>query len=101
VNVLYNKVGSRLKFRAANGANQSIYERSRDLIDFQVSKKFLAGKLEVKLTASDLLAQPYAWYYKFNSGTSHTNYDPSQDKIINSIKCGSTFSLGFKYGFGK
>jgi len=101
VNVLYNRIGPRLRFRAQSGAALNIFEKPRDMVDFQVSKKMLKNKFEVKLTVSDLLAQPYKWYYKFDPTTSNTNFNPSEDKIIASNKFGTTATLSLRYSFGK
>jgi TonB-dependent receptor len=100
VNLLYNRIGPRLKFRAISGASLSIFEKPRDVLDFQVSKKFLKNRLEAKLTLSDLLAQPYTWYYKYAVDPANTNYNPGTDKIINSLKYGTTSTLSIKYSFG-
>ena len=51
-NVLYNRVGSRLRYRAILGATRDIFEKPRDVIDLQVSKKFLDNRLETKLTVA-------------------------------------------------
>jgi len=95
-NLLYNKIGPRLKYRAVVGGAMSIYERPRDLIDLQISKKIYKEKAELKFTVSDILAQPFAWYYKFDANTEKTGYDPATDKIINSAKLGTTVSLSLK-----
>jgi len=57
--------------------------------------------MEVKLTVSDLFAQPYKWYYKYDANSSDISYKASQDKIINSNKFGTTASLSLRYNFGK
>lgn len=101
INALYNKVGPRLRFRAALGAALNIYERPRDVVDVQISKKFAHKKLEAKLTVSDILAQPFAWYYKFEPNPSNINYNAATDKIINSFRYGATTTLSLKYNFGK
>jgi TonB-dependent receptor len=101
VNVLYNRIGPRLRFRAAAGAALNIFEKPRDVLDAQISKKFLGGKLEIKLTVSDILAQAFQWYYKYDPGTSHTAYDPGKDKIITAFKFGTTATLGVKLNLGK
>ncbi len=101
VNVLYNRIGPRLKFRAIGGASLNIFERPRDVVDFQVSKKIVKNKLEAKLTISDILAQPFTWYYKYDVNPSNTNYKAADDKIINSIKYGTTATLSIRYNFGK
>ncbi len=101
VNVLYNRIGPRLRFRSQNGAALNIFEQPRDVVDFQVSKKILRNKMEVKLTVSDLFAQPYKWYYKYDPNASDISYKASEDKIINSNKFGTTASLSLRYNFGK
>jgi len=101
VNLLYNRIGPRLKFRAATGAALNIFEKPRDVMDVQVSKKFLNKKLEARLTISDLFAQAYTWYYKYDNNLSNTNYKAADDKIINTIKYGSTATVSLRYSFGK
>lgn len=100
-NILYNRIGPRLRFRAVGGNALNIFERPRDVVDFQVSKKFLKGKLEAKLTMNDIFAQAFSWYYKFDPNTSNTNYKASEDRIITANKFGTTTTLGLKYNFAK
>jgi hypothetical protein len=50
---------------------------------------------------SDILAQPFAWYYKFDSNTSKIGFDPTTDKIINSAKFGTSFMLTAKINLNK
>lgn len=103
-NVLYNRIGQRLKFRgvlaqSGQAAGNNIFENSRDVLDFQVSKKFMNNKFEVKFTVSDLLGQPYSWYYKYDADPSKTNYDASTDQVLNSYKYGTSLSLKIRYSF--
>ena len=100
-NLLYNRIGPRLRFRAIGGASLNIFERPRDVVDFQLSKKLVHNKLEAKLSISDLLAQPFTWYYKYAVNPSNTNYKPADDKIINTSKYGTTATLSIRYSFGK
>jgi hypothetical protein len=100
-NILYNRIGPRLKFRSAGGAVLNIFENSRDLLDFQVTKKLLDNKLEARLTVSDILAQPYSWYYKYDADASNTNYNASTDKIISTVKYGTSINLSIRYNLGK
>ncbi len=99
VNALYNKIGPRLRFRSILGAGLNIYEKPRDMFDMQVTKKFAKNKFEVKLTISDILAQPFSWYYKFDPNPSNINYKAGEDRIINSYKYGTTSTVSFKYNF--
>jgi len=100
-NILYNRIGPRLKYRAVTGGALNIFENSRDLIDAQVSKKVLKDKVELKLTISDLLAQPYNWYYKFDANPKNNAFDPANDKVINSVRLGTTFILSAKINLSK
>lgn len=99
-NLLYNRIGPRLRFRGQDG-QLNIFERPRDVIDFQIGKKFYSNKLELKFTISDILAQKYTWYYKYDPFTAQTGYKAGQDKIINTVKLGSTATLSIRYNFGK
>jgi hypothetical protein len=101
VNALYNKIGSRLRVRAILGAGQNVYEKPRDVFDVQVTKRFMANRLEAKLTVSDIFAQPFTWYYKYDSDPSSIKYNPNTDKIMNAYKMGTTTALTLKYNFGK
>lgn len=102
LNLLYNRIGPRLKFRAQGGAGLNIFEKPRDVMDFQISRKFLSkNRLEAKLTVSDIFAQPFTWYYKYEVDPSNTNYKAADDKIINSIRYGTSASLSLRYSFGK
>ena len=101
VNFLYNRIGPRLRYRAIGGAALDIFERPRDVLDFQISKKIFGDRLEAKLTISDILAQRFSWYYKYEANASNTNYKASMDKIINSYRLGTTSTLSLKYSFGK
>lgn len=101
VNVLYNRIGPRLLFRAVSDAALSIYERPRDMVDAQVSKKFLKNKLEVRLTVSDIFAPAFVRYYKYDKNTTHTGFDPVQDRIILSSRFGTTATLGLRLNLGK
>jgi outer membrane receptor for ferrienterochelin and colicin len=100
-NVLYNRIGPRLRFRAVSNGALNVFEKPRDVVDFQVGKKLYNNKLELKLTISDILAQPYSWYYKYEANTSQTGYKSGEDRIITKSKFGTTATLALRYNFGK
>lgn len=95
-NVLYNRIGERLKFRGVD-ARTDIYEKPRDVIDFQLSKR-IARHAELKLTLSDILAQTNAWYYNFGD-VKKISYNAATDKIFQNRFNGFTTNLSFKYNF--
>ena len=56
----------------------------------------MQGKMELKLTVSDILAEPYTWYYKYQADPTKLSYDPSQDRIVNTYKFGTTVLSGIE-----
>jgi hypothetical protein len=57
------------------------------------------GNMELKLTISDIFSEPYTWYYKYQMNPTKLEYDPSQDRIVNKYKFGSTIYLAVRYNF--
>lgn len=93
-NILYNRIGERLKYRGVEGSVDT-YEKPRDVIDFQISKK-LSKRAELKFTLSDLLAQTNAYYFNYgNAGK--TAYTAGEDKIIQNRYAGTSAVLSFRY----
>lgn len=96
-NVLYNRIGQRLRFRGVNQLSD-IYEKPRDVIDFQFSKRMLNKRAELKVTLSDLLAQTNALYYNFGNANK-TGYSASTDRIFQNRFNGFTTNISFRYNF--
>ena len=95
--LLYNRVGNRLALVGYSSLGfPDIYENPRDVIDFQVSKKILKKKGELKLSFSDILNQDFMFYENVDSKRA---YNKNKDRIFSSYKPGSTVSIGFTYDF--
>ncbi len=95
--LLYNRVGNRLALVGYSSLGfPDIYENARDVVDFQISKKILKKKGEIKLSFSDLLNQKIMYYE--NVDTERT-YSKGSDRVFSSYKPGSTISVGFTYDF--
>lgn len=94
--ILYNRIGPRMKFRGENDGLDT-YEKSRDVLDFQLSKKVLKKAGEVRISVADILKQPIALYYKYAPGKAA--YDSGEDKIISSIQPATVIRISFKYNF--
>lgn len=92
--IIYNVIGDRVAQVGAEGY-ADIYERHRNLLDFQLSKRF-AGRGEVKLTWSDIL-RPYFLFYQDND--SNHKYNEDKDSITQRINYGSTITLSLGYRF--
>ncbi|MBS1660021.1 MAG: TonB-dependent receptor [Bacteroidetes bacterium] len=101
VNVLYNRIGPRMRFRGSNGVALSIFEAPRDVMDAQISKKFMNGKLEAKLTVSDIFAQAFRLYYKTDATDKSLGFNSNKDVYITNFKFGTTVNLGVRLNLGK
>jgi TonB dependent receptor/CarboxypepD_reg-like domain/TonB-dependent Receptor Plug Domain len=96
---LYNRIGPRLALVGdPKGAGfYDIYEKPRNVVDLQVSKKVLGNKGEWKLTVSDLLNNKYAFY---DNPSSKAGYNFNQgDRINYAFTPGTTVTVGFTYDF--
>lgn len=93
LSILYNRIGQRLSL-VGNTTFFDIYEKPRDLVDFQVSQKILKNKGEMKFTISDILGQSVVTYQNVNKAKV---YNEGTDIIFSSYKPGTTFSVGITY----
>lgn len=93
ISLLYNRIGQRLSL-VGNDDFGDIYEKARDLVDFQISQKIMKKKGELRLTVSDIFNQPYATY---ENRDSKKIFNGGVDKIFNSYKPGTTITVGFTY----
>jgi len=95
LNLLYNKIGERIAYVGEN-SGRDIYENPRDLLDFQVGKRIIKNKAEIKLNISDIFAQPIRLYTNYDN---KKVYNASVDKNFQSTKPGRNISLQFVYNF--
>jgi len=93
ISVLYNRIGQRLSL-VGNSEFPDIYERPRDLVDFQLSKRILKKKGELKLQVSDIFNQAV---YLYENVDSQKSYSKHTDRLFSSYKPGTTISIGFSY----
>lgn len=95
--VLYNRIGQRLTLVGDPEQKiYDIYERPRDQLDFQISKKVLKKRGEIKLNIADILNQPISLYENFDDKKA---YKSGTDRTFNSYTPGTTFTIGFTYDF--
>ncbi len=93
--LLYNRIGQRIAEVGYQGY-PDIYEKGRDVLDFQASKRFLQNKAEIRLNLSDILNQKTLFYQNQDG---KKTYDASKDNLMNSVRMGRTASLAFIYNF--
>ena len=95
--LLFNQIGERIYLvgdMQAGSASPDIYEAPRALVDFQMSKKIMNNKAEIKLTASDILNQQQTFYQNL---TTNPKYEKGIDAVRFARKFGSTFGISFNY----
>jgi TonB-dependent receptor len=89
-----NRVGDRISI-AGTVIDADIYEQARTVVDFQIAKTLLAGKLEIKLTGKDLLSQKLNYYFDFDKSKSYTE----KDRYFSSTLTPKIFNLNISYKF--
>lgn len=97
--LLYNRIGERLTL--VGGKDQllyDIYERPRDLVDFQLAMKVIKKRGEIRFTVSDILNQKFYLYENVNDKKS---FQSGTDRLWNSYTPGTNITLGFTYDFIK
>lgn len=95
MSLLYNVIGQRLRY-VGNENFGDVYEKPRNLLDFQVAKKIMKKRGEVRLTVSDLLNQ-YVLLYEKPITKEKSAYDKNVDRIFTRYRPGTTISVGFTY----
>jgi hypothetical protein len=92
--VLFNQVGRRILF-VGNEAVPNIWENPRPILDFQLTKKLLKKKAELKLNVSDILNKKAYFYHDLDESESYKS--SSKDKLAIVRNYGTNFSLTFSY----
>lgn len=93
--VLYNRVGERLAL-VGNDEFPNVYERPRNQLDIQISKRVMKEKGELKINLADILNNAFYFYENLDASTA---YRSGVDRMFNSYRPGATISIGFTYDF--
>lgn len=97
--VLFNQIGKRIYLvgdipSSGGGGAPSIWEAPRPVLDFQVGKKFLHNKAELRLNISDILNKTQ---YFYQNGNDNTGFQKDKDAYRFTRKFGTTYSITFNY----
>ncbi|MDN3658466.1 outer membrane beta-barrel protein [Ferruginibacter paludis] len=93
--LLFNQIGRRIVF--VGGSDQPpIWENPRAVMDFQVAKKIMKNKGELKLNVSDIFNQQAIYYNDLND---NKKYDKGIDAFAIKRKYGTNVSVSFGYNF--
>ena len=99
--LLFNQIGERIYLVGdvtASGGLPDIYEAPRPLLDFQLSKKLIQNRGEVRLNISDILNTTQYFYQ--NAG-GKTSFQKGSDAYRFTRRFGTTFGVTFNYSFVK
>jgi TonB-dependent receptor len=97
VTALFNMIGRRIYLVGSSTAfsgSPNVWEAPRPLLDFQIAKKVLQRKGEVKLNISDIINQKQIFY---QNNTRNSNFDKTTDAYRFTRLSGTTFNLTFNY----
>lgn len=99
--VIANRVGQRISVVGNFGTTLDIWESGRTVMDLQASKSFLKNRLEIRITARDILAKTQLQYLynKKDYNDKDTRLNKNKDDIIRTVRNGSTYALQITYRF--
>jgi hypothetical protein len=95
--ILFNQVGPRIYLvgdLTAGAGSPNIYEAPRALLDFQISKKLIKDKAELRLSISDILN---ATQYFYQNADDKNSFQKETDAYRFTRRSGTTFSVTFNY----
>ena len=97
--MLFNMIGRRIYLVGGSGAfsgSPNVWELPRPLLDFQIAKKVLKTKGEVKLNVSDIINQKQV-FYQNNTKDGAFDFNNKTDAYRFTRIYGTTFSISFNY----
>ena len=93
--LLFNEIGRRIAY--VGGSDQPpIWENPRPVLDFQVGKKIIKSKGELRLNVSDILNSQAIFY---NDLDGNKKYNEGVDAFAIKRKYGTNISITFGYNF--
>jgi len=92
--LLFNEIGRRILY-VGNQDVPSIWEAPRPLSDFQIAKKIMEGKGELKLNVTDFLNRRARFYHDIDENGSYKRN--SADALAIDRKYGTSISISFGY----
>ncbi len=90
--LLYNQIGDRIFY--VGGDQPPVWEATRSVFDFQITKKILKNAGEIKFSAADLLNNVANYYQDLND---NRKYDSHSDALNIRRQYGTNFSISFAY----
>ena len=97
--LLFNQVGHRIYLvgdKSAGAGTPDIYEAPRALLDFQLAKRFLKNKAELKLNVADILNRTQ-YFYQNSDPENDLDFQKGKDAYRFTRRFGTTYSITFNY----
>jgi hypothetical protein len=91
--ILFNQIGRRILY-VGSSDYPPVWENPRPLLDFQIAKKILKRKGELKLNVSDLLNRVAYYYHDLDS---NGQFEKAKDAVSIARKYGTNVSISFSY----
>ncbi len=95
--ILYNQIGDRIYLVgdiSAGAGSPDIWEATRPVLDFQVSKKLMKNKVEVRLSVSDILNQRQYFYQNIDG---KNGLDKTKDAFRFTRLFGTTYTATINF----
>ncbi|MDQ3141367.1 MAG: carboxypeptidase-like regulatory domain-containing protein [Bacteroidota bacterium] len=92
--LVYNIIADRIA-QVGTVGYADVYEKHRNLLDFQISKK-ISKDGEIKLNVSDILMQDFTFYQDIDK---NHQYNDDADQIMQLMNNGTTVSVSFGWKF--
>ena len=99
VTTLFNMIGRRIYVVGGTGGfsgTPNVWEAPRPLLDFQIAKKVLKNKGEIKLNITDIINAKQI-FYQNNTKNGNFEFDKNKDAYRFTRLNGTTFGLTFNY----
>ena len=94
--LLFNQIGRRIAFVGGDRDTPPIWENPRALLDFQIAKKIIKNKGEIKLNVSDIFNQMAIYYTDLNN---NKKFDKNVDAYAIQRKYGTNVNIYLSYNF--
>jgi TonB-dependent receptor len=91
--LLFNQIGRRILY-VGNEQVPAIWENPRPLLDFQIAKKVVKNKGEIRLNIADILNRNAYFYHDLDD---NSKFKVQRDAVAINRRYGTTFSLTFGY----